>query len=87
MGHGTALSGPLRQPTTVKEWRRIAGRLEDRASYWRGKRAAAELQDVISLNRRIDNAERNASIIRSAIRGRADDAPFTPGSPTNSPRS
>ena len=77
MGHGTALSGPLRQPTTVKDWRRIAGRLEDRANYWRGKRAEAELQDVISLNRRIDGAERNASIIRSAIRGLEDTTPLT----------
>ena len=77
MSHGKHLYAPGDRPQTVKDFRRIAGRLENRARYLRTQRHNAQPNELVSLTDRIGMAEHNARIIRQAIKGKADHEPLS----------
>ena len=76
MGHGKALSSPMRTPTTVKDYRRIAGRMQERARYLKQNRAGAPLSETMRLYDEAAMAERNAALILDVIRGLPDNHPL-----------
>ena len=76
MGHGKAISGPATTPTTVKDWRRLAGRLEERAKHLKRGRGAMPVGDLADVYSPASMAEHNARIIRNATRGLPDDRPL-----------